>query len=164
MQKIGGAVERIDDPAMRLVGALLEAAFLAEEAVAGPRLGELGAQNLLGAMVGRGDEIGGALQRDLQLLDLAEVALEAAAGLARRRGHDIEKGGPQHEDIDVTRGFGKGRWCAWPRPPRQGVEGSGKRDDAAFRLRTRQDGSQGPAAFCAAARTASGWSAAYLSR
>jgi hypothetical protein len=105
VEKIGGAVERVDDPAMRLVGAFLEAAFLAEKAVARPRLGELLAQDFLGAMVGGGDEIGRALQRHLQLLDLAEVALEAAAGLARRRGHDIEKGGPQHEDVDATRGF-----------------------------------------------------------
>ena len=57
MQEVGGAVERIDDPGMGLVGALVAAAFLAEEAVAGPRLGELGAQDLLGAMIGGADEI-----------------------------------------------------------------------------------------------------------
>ena len=49
VQEIGGAVERIDDPAVASVGALVRAAFLAEEAVIRPRLGELGAQNLLGA-------------------------------------------------------------------------------------------------------------------
>ena len=38
VQEIGGAVERIDDPGMGLVGALARAAFLAEEAVARPRL------------------------------------------------------------------------------------------------------------------------------
>ena len=67
VQEIGGAVERIDDPAMGLVGALAHAAFLAEEAVAGPRLGQFGIQRLLGAAVGGGDEIGRALQRDLQI-------------------------------------------------------------------------------------------------
>ena len=40
VQKIGRAIERVDDPAMGLVAALMGAAFLAEEAVIGPRLGE----------------------------------------------------------------------------------------------------------------------------
>ena len=93
MQEVGGAVERIDDPGVGLVGALVAAAFLAEEAVAGPRLAQLGAQHLLGAAVGGGDEIGRPLERDLQVLDLAEVALERARGLARGRDHHVEEGG-----------------------------------------------------------------------
>ena len=52
VQEIGGAVERIDDPAVRLVGALALAAFLAEKAVTGPRLAQFGEQRLLGAAVG----------------------------------------------------------------------------------------------------------------
>src|ERR1700728_1310499 len=40
VQEIGGAVERIDDPAVALVGAGGGAAFLAEKAVIPPRLGE----------------------------------------------------------------------------------------------------------------------------
>ena len=84
VQEIGGAVERIDDPAMGLVGAGASAAFLAEEAVFGPRLGEFLAHDFFGAPVGGGDEIARALQRDLKVLDLAEIALEAAAGAARR--------------------------------------------------------------------------------
>ena len=67
----------------RRVGAGVAAAFLAEEAVAGTRLGQL-ARRLLGLAVGGGDEIARALERDLQVLDLAEVALEAAAGRDRR--------------------------------------------------------------------------------
>ena len=39
VEEIGGAVERIDDPAVGLVAAGDLAAFLGEEAVAGPRLG-----------------------------------------------------------------------------------------------------------------------------
>src|SRR5262245_66071340 len=35
MQKVGGAIERIDMPAMRLVGTLEDAAFLEHEAPAG---------------------------------------------------------------------------------------------------------------------------------
>ena len=76
----------------RRVGALAAAAFLAEEAVARPRLGQLGVEDFLGALVGGGDEVRRAFQRDLQLLDLAEVALEAARGLAGRGGHDVEQG------------------------------------------------------------------------
>src|SRR5262249_3475674 len=67
-----------------------------EEAVAGPRLGEFGAHRLLGAMVGGGDEVGRALERDLQLLDLAEVAPQPARSLARGGDHDVEEGGLQH--------------------------------------------------------------------
>ena len=96
VEEVGGAVERVDDPAMGLVGTVLATALLAEKAVAGPRLGEFGAQDLLGAVISRGDEIGGTLHGDLQVLHLAEVALEAATGLARGRDHDVEKGGPEH--------------------------------------------------------------------
>src|ERR1035437_1496473 len=49
VQEIGGAVERIDDPAMRLVGALALASFFTQKAVTGPRLAQLGEQRLLGA-------------------------------------------------------------------------------------------------------------------
>ena len=49
VQEIGGAVERIDDPGVALVVAFAGAAFLADEAVARPRLGEIGVQHLLGA-------------------------------------------------------------------------------------------------------------------
>ena len=96
VQEIGGAVERIDDPAVGLVGAGVRAAFLAEKAVIRPRLGEFLAHDLFGAAVGGGDEIARALQRDLQVLDLAEIALEAAAGAVRRLDHDVEDGGMEH--------------------------------------------------------------------
>ncbi len=96
VQEIGGAVERIDDPAVALVGARERAAFLAEKAVIRPRLGELLAQRLLGAAVGRGDEIARALERHLQMLDLAEIALEPAPGAMRRLDHDIENRGVLH--------------------------------------------------------------------
>ena len=96
VQEIGGAVERIDDPAVGLVGAGVRAAFLAEEAVIGPRLGEVLAHDLLGAAVGGGDEIARSLQRDLQVLDLAEIALEAAAGARGGLDHDVEDCGMLH--------------------------------------------------------------------
>ena len=96
MQEIGGAVERVDDPGMGLVGTLAAAAFLAEEAITRARALKLLAQNFLGAPVGGGDEIRRPLERHLQMLDLAEVALERARGLARGLDHDIEESGSEH--------------------------------------------------------------------
>ena len=61
VQEVGGAVERIDDPGVGLVGALDLAALFAEEAVAGPRLGELARRWLPRPLVGGGDEIAGPL-------------------------------------------------------------------------------------------------------
>src|SRR5262249_41986140 len=98
MEEIGGAVERVDDPAMGFVVTLAPTAFLAEKTVAGPRPGELRVQNLLGAAVRRGDEIRWAFHRNLQILDLAIVALETAPGLAGRGGHHVKQCGTKHAD------------------------------------------------------------------
>src|SRR5947199_229946 len=93
VQEVGGAVERIDHPGVGLVAALAVATFLAEKAIARPRLQQLGAQDVFGAVIGGGDEVGRAFERDLQVCDLAEVALEAAPGLARGGDHHVEQGG-----------------------------------------------------------------------
>ena len=53
-------------------------------------------RRLFGALVGGGDEIGRPLQRHLQVLDLAEVAVEPAAGAPRGLDHDVEKRGVKH--------------------------------------------------------------------
>ena len=98
VHEVRGAVERIDHPGVGLVGALVAAAFLAEEAVAGARGGQLLAQDLFRLAVGGGDEIGRSLERHLQVLDLAEVALERPPGLARGLDHDVEEGGAEHGD------------------------------------------------------------------
>jgi hypothetical protein len=95
-RKLGGAGVRIDDPGVGLVGALAAAAFLAEEAVAGPRLAELGIERFLGPLVGGGDEVRRPFERDLQVLDLAEVAFERARSLPGRGDHDVDEGGFQH--------------------------------------------------------------------
>ena len=92
VQEVGGAVERVDDPGVALVVALAGAAFLADKAITRPCLGEVCVQHLLGTPVGHGDEIGGPLQRHLKVFDLAEVALETAAGAARGFDHDVDKG------------------------------------------------------------------------
>ena len=74
----------------------MRAAFLAEEAVIRPRLGEVVAQDLFGAPVGGGDEIARPFQRDLQVFDLAEIALEAFAGAERGLDHHVEQCGMVH--------------------------------------------------------------------
>ena len=102
MEEVGGAVERIDDPGVGRVGAVVVAAFLAEEAVAGPGLGQLGAERLLGLAVGGGDEVARPLERDLEVLDLAEVALQRAGGLAGRGDHHIEESGMLHHSARFT--------------------------------------------------------------
>ena len=65
VQEIGGAVERVDDPAVGLVGAFDETAFLAEESITWPGLFKLRADHRLGLDVGGGDKVGQALFRDL---------------------------------------------------------------------------------------------------
>src|ERR1700756_2161403 len=53
-------------------------------------------QDFLGVPVRGGDEIGWPLERGLQVLDLAEIALERAAGVARGLDHHVEKGRAEH--------------------------------------------------------------------
>ncbi len=96
MQEIGGAVQGIDDPGVALVGALAVASLFADETIPRTRLGEVVVEHLLGALVGERDEIGRPFQRHLQMLDLAEVAFEAAAGAARSLDHDVDERGMQH--------------------------------------------------------------------
>ncbi len=84
VQEIGGAVERVDNPAVGFVRAFARAAFLAKEPVTGAGLVEIVPQHLLGLAVGGGDEIARPLQRHLKVLDLAEIALERAAGARGR--------------------------------------------------------------------------------
>ena len=54
VQEVGGAVERIDDEAVGLVGALDHAAFLDQEAIARPRRGKFLDEDFLGALIGGG--------------------------------------------------------------------------------------------------------------
>ena len=83
--------KRIDDEAVRAVGPFNFAALFHEETVAGPRAGKLGMQDFFGAVVGGADEIGRTLERDLKLLDLSEIAREAASGLAGGGEHHIHQ-------------------------------------------------------------------------
>ena len=76
---------------------------------------QLRVERLLGAAVGGGDEIGRALERDLQLLDLAEIALERARGLARGGDHHVEQGGVEHGARRSARAGARrqGRGASW---------------------------------------------------
>jgi hypothetical protein len=76
---------------MGAVGAFHLSALLHEEAVARPRAGQLLVQDLLGTVVCGADEIRWPLERDLKLFDLAEIAREAAAGLAGRGEHHVHQ-------------------------------------------------------------------------
>ena len=133
VQEIGGAIERIDDPRMRLVGAFAAAAFLTEKAVARPCLHQLCVEGFFGATVGGRHEIGRALQRDLQFFQFAEVAFDRARGLARGGDHDIEQGGMLHGacGLPVKAGVVKAAArpqstaISWlPGPPRRARPGS----------------------------------------
>src|SRR5438105_693290 len=85
-------------PAPRFwIAAISARALFADETITRTRLGEVVVEHLLGALVGERDEIGRSLKRHLQMLDLAEIAFEAAAGAARGLDHDVDKGGMQHE-------------------------------------------------------------------
>ena len=92
VQEVDRAVERIDDPAAGRVLALHLGALLAEPAVGRARLGQFVADDLLGLEVGAADEVARALGGDLQVLDLAEIAQEAARRLAGRLDHDVHVG------------------------------------------------------------------------
>ena len=71
MQKVGGAIERIDDPCMGFVSALAVATFFTEKAITRPCLHQLGMERLFGTAIRGGHEIGRAFQRDLQFFKLA---------------------------------------------------------------------------------------------
>ena len=59
---------------------------------------QLLAQDLLAAAVGGADEVARALDRDLEVLDLAEVAHEMAGGLAGRLHHHGDVGGAKRHE------------------------------------------------------------------
>jgi hypothetical protein len=61
------------------------------------RLLEGAAQDLLRPMIGRGYKIARPLAGDLQVLDLAEIALERPGRLHHGLGHDRHQGGADHE-------------------------------------------------------------------
>ena len=93
VQEVGRAIQRIDDPARlgRIAGDL--AAFLQEHAPVGTRLAQFLDQRFLGALVGHRHEVRRPLAADLEMLDLAEVAAQARAGLADGAFEDGDEAG-----------------------------------------------------------------------
>ena len=80
----------------RLVRPLDQPALLHQEAVALARLAQLLVKDGFGAVVGGGDEIRRALDADLQMLDLAEIARQTAARFAGGVNHDRHQRGSWH--------------------------------------------------------------------
>jgi len=98
VEKIGGAVQRIDDPTVPAVLGRDLAALLEHEAIVGARLLQFLAQQALGLDVGLADEIARPLARDLKLFDLAEIMGEAARRLLHGLLHHGDQGGLSGHD------------------------------------------------------------------
>src|SRR5690606_31137904 len=96
VKEVRGAVKRIHDPAVRAIRADLLAALFTQEAVGGARLHQLVPYDLFCLQVRLGDEVAGSLDRDLQVLHLAEIARKRFAGLDGSLNHDVEKSGTSH--------------------------------------------------------------------
>ncbi len=103
VKEIGGAVERIDDPAVGAVRPLDLLALLAEEAVGRAGLHELLTDDPLGLAVRLRNVVGRAFQGNLQVLYFAEIACQRLAGLEDGLDHDIEKGGAGHTAIPLAK-------------------------------------------------------------
>ena len=99
VKEIGGAVDRVDDPAIVLRAAGHGPALLHEKAPVRPGFLEIFADHLLGPPIGRRDEVARALDRDLKLLDLAEIAGEDAGGAHGGPDHHLEIGGACHRPV-----------------------------------------------------------------
>ena len=99
VQKIGGAVQGIDDPAMAFVWPFNGPFLFHHEAIAWPRLRQFLEQDLFGFVVRFGHEVRRAFFRDLQLFDFAEIARQVTRRLAGRGDHDIHYGGSKGHTI-----------------------------------------------------------------
>lgn len=93
VHEVGGAVDGIDDPAVRLIRAFAQALFFPQKTVAGAQAGQFLEQGGFDALVGGGDEVAGAFARHLKLADFAEVAGHALARLADGGDHGLNEGG-----------------------------------------------------------------------
>ena len=93
VQEVQRSIQRIDHEAVRLVGADNLAGFLHQVAIAGPGLLEALEDDFLGLLVGGRNEVGRSLARNLQILDLPEIADKPAARGARGIHHHADGGG-----------------------------------------------------------------------
>jgi len=58
MHEVRGSIERVDDPAMLIVGSVDRTGFFHQESVSGPRFFQFAMDNFLSLAIGRGDKIG----------------------------------------------------------------------------------------------------------
>ncbi len=92
MQEVGGAVEWINQPAMLTVLGFDLTRFFHQEAEIRAGAAQFRVDDLFRFAVGLADVVAGAFKGNLKVLDFAEVARKAAAGLHSGLYHDIEKG------------------------------------------------------------------------
>ena len=91
VEEVAGAVERIDDPARLARIARDLAAFLASGSPSRAALLAVRPIASVRPLIGPGHEVRRPLAADLELLDLAEVAPQAAARLARGALHHANR-------------------------------------------------------------------------
>src|SRR5258706_5081131 len=108
VKKIRGAVERIDNPGVRLVGAFHKPAFLHEKAIAMTCPAQFIIEDGLCAMIGGGHEVGRPFDADLEMFDLAKIARQTTAGLSGRVDHDRHEGRGWHIYFSKVAADGKG--------------------------------------------------------
>jgi hypothetical protein len=92
VQEVGGAVQRINDPARLALPARDLTLFFKQKPIIGARLLEDFLDRPFGRAVGIRHEIGRAFARHLQLFDLVEVAAQARGCLAGGLVHDGDEG------------------------------------------------------------------------
>ena len=92
MHEVGGAVQRVNDPAMGFVRTFNLAAFFHQKAVSGPRGLQLFADNAFGFQIGICHEITGAFLRYLQFFNFTEITAQGTAGFFGGRAHDVQTG------------------------------------------------------------------------
>src|SRR5690606_14440923 len=118
VEEVGRAVERIDDPTMLAIRAGDLAALLHQEGVRWASLAQFVEDDLLGAAIGVGHKVGRALARNLEVLDLAEIAGQRAAGLEGGLNHDVEERRAGHWKLEH-----RGRAALCPRMARRSSAG-----------------------------------------
>ena len=96
VHEVGGAVERIDHPLVRRIAARHPAALLHQESELRPCSRQFPMQDFFRAPVGGGDEISRPLDRDLEILQLAEIADQRARRFARGGDHDGDERRAEH--------------------------------------------------------------------
>ena len=89
VQKICGAIQRVDDPAAGRVTALFRTAFFCQPAIGWARLHQIFFDDLFGCQISFADEIARAFTRHLQIFHLTEVFCQATTRATSGFDHHI---------------------------------------------------------------------------